>query len=190
MKLYGNSPSPFVRHCHIALLESGLEFEFIHADSSSSTLLSPLQKIPYLEYEENGKTRMLTDSSSILRYIRELSGKVYLPTVAELNDFCAINTLIDAQVNLFLLKKEGLTPESVNYLKRQQSRIQTGLRELEKGHYAAQAPWTDVELRLGCFLDWNRFRKHFGTEEFPNLNKLLESLDKYPYFKQTSPFDA
>lgn len=189
MKLYGNSPSPFVRHCHIALLESGLDFEFIQADAKVSTKLSPMQRIPFLEYEMDGKTNMLTDSSSILRFIRELSGQVYLPTVKDLNDFCAVNTMIDAQVNVFLLKKEGLTPESIPYLQRQQNRIQTGLSELEKYSFSEQAPWSDVELRLGCFLDWNRFRKHFSVESYPNLIALLERMDEYPYFKQTTPVE-
>ena len=190
MKLYGNSPSPFVRHCHIALLESGLDFEFIHADAKVSTQLSPMQRIPFLEYAKDGETKMLTDSSSILRFIREHSGRVYLPRVEDLNDFCAVNTLIDAQVNLFLLKKEGLMPESIPYLQRQQNRIQTGLSDFEKHTYSEQAPWTDVELRLACFLDWNRFRKHFSVEPFPNLISLLERLDEYAPFKETAPVDS
>ena len=75
MKLYGNSPSPFVRHCRIALLESGLDFEFIHdIDYQMSKKLSPTQKIPFLEYGEAGATKMLTDSTSILRYVREQAG--------------------------------------------------------------------------------------------------------------------
>ncbi|MDC1436395.1 glutathione S-transferase family protein [Gammaproteobacteria bacterium] len=189
MKLYGNSPSPYVRHCRIALIECGLDYEFIQADAALSEKLSPMQKIPFLEYSLEGRTEMLTDSSSILRYIREKAGQKFLPTVAELNDFCAVNTLIDAQVNLFLLKREGLTPESVSYLKRQESRIQTGFQEFEARHYSKQAPWTDVELRLACFLDWVRFRKHFSLEPYPVLSNFLEGLDEYEPFLETTIVD-
>ena len=51
MKIYGNSPSPFVRHCRIALIESGLDFEFlIDTDYQLSRQRSPTQRIPFLEY--------------------------------------------------------------------------------------------------------------------------------------------
>ncbi|MBN4075718.1 MAG: glutathione S-transferase [SAR86 cluster bacterium] len=191
MKLYGNSPSPFVRHCRIALIESGLDFEFlIDTDYKLSQERSPTQKIPFLEYEGNGKNKVLTDSSSILRYIRERAGQVYLPTVEDMNSFCTVNTLVDTQVNLFLFKKEGFTPENVKYLQRQQNRIQTGLAEFENADLAKQAPWSDVELRLACFLGWVRFRKHFSLDAYPKLVAFLESMDEYPPFKETHPVDA
>jgi len=189
MKLYGNLPSPYVRHCQIALIEGELEYEFIQTDSSLSEKLSPMQKIPFLEYSEAGQTKMLTDSNSILRYIRESCDKTYLATVDDLNDFCAISTLIDAQVNLFLLKKEGLNSDKVPYLKRQENRIQTSLNEFEAMNLSEQAPWSDVELRLACFLDWIRFRKHFSLESFPRMVAFLERMDEYPPFIETTIVD-
>ena len=186
MKLYGNSPSPYVRHCRIALIEGGLEYEFIQADASLSEKLSPMQKIPFLEYPEAGQTKLLTDSTSILRYIRETSDQTFLATVEAMNDYCAVTTLIDAQVNLFLLKREGLNPDKVSYLKRQENRIQTGLKEFEAMKFSEQAPWSDVELRLACFLDWVRFRKHFSLEAYPKLVAFLERLDEYPPFIETT----
>jgi len=191
MKIYGNSPSPFVRHCRIALIESGLDFEFlIDTNYKLSQERSPTQKIPFLEYEENGETKVLTDSSSILRYVREKSGQVFLPTVEVLNNFCTVNTLIDAQVIIFLFKKEGVTSENVNYLKRQENRIQTGLKEFEAMTFSEQAPWSDFEIRLACFLDWVRFRKHFSLDAFPNLLALLARFDKYQPFIETTIVDA
>lgn len=189
MKLYGNSPSPFVRHCRIALIEGEVDFEFIQADAKLSEKLSPMQKIPFLEYSEAGQVKLLTDSASILRYIRESSDQIFLPTVEDMNNFCAVNTLIDAQVNLFLLKKEGCKPDEIPYLKRQENRIQTGLKEFEVMSFAEQAPWSDVELRLACFLDWIRFRKHFSLESYPSLVAFLERLDEYPPFMDTSIVD-
>jgi glutathione S-transferase len=191
MKLYGNKLSPFVRHCRIAFMESGLDVEFIEdTDYQMSKRLSPTQRIPFLEYELDGETRMLTDSSSIIRFIRECSGGSFLPTVDDLNDYCAINTLNDAQVNLFLLKKEGLGPENVKYLQRQQDRIQTGLQEFERRQWPTQPPWDDVVLRLVCFLDWVRFRKHFSLEPFPQLQGLLARFDEYGPFQETAPVEA
>lgn len=191
MKLYGNKLSPFVRHCRVAFLESGLAFDFIlDTDYQKSKAMSPTQRIPFLEYEAGGKTGLLTDSTSILRFIRESTGADFLPTVEQLNDYCTVNTLIDSQVNLFLLKKEGLTPENVSYLQRQQNRIQTGLQEFEQRRWPIEAPWDDVTLRLGCFLDWVRFRKHFSLEPFPGLLALLARLDAYEPFQQTAPVEG
>ncbi len=190
MKLYGNKLSPFVRHCRIAFLESGLDFEFIEdTDYQMSKRLSPTQRIPFLEYALDGQVKMLTDSTSIIRFIRERSGCSFLATVDELNDYCAINTLNDAQVNLFLLKKEGLGPENVKYLQRQQDRIQTGLQEFEQRQWPTQPPWNDVILRLACFLDWVRFRKHFSLEPFPQLQDLLVHVDQYGPFQETAPIE-
>ncbi len=168
MKLYGNSPSPYVRHCRIALIECGLDYEFIQADAALSEKLTPMQKIPFLEYSVAGKTEMLTDSTSILRYIREKSGQNFLATVEELNDFCAVNTLIDAQVNLYLLKREGLTSENVSYLKRQENRIQTGFKEFEARHFQSRRP--GLMLNSG----WHAFLTGFVSE-----NTLVLSLIRF-----------
>jgi len=43
LELYGSYTSPFVRHCRIALLESGLAFTFVETDQVSSAKLSPTQ---------------------------------------------------------------------------------------------------------------------------------------------------
>lgn len=189
MKLYGNSPSPYVRHCQIALIEGGIDYELIQADAKLSEKLSPMQKIPFLEYSEAGQSKLLTDSTSILRFIRERSDQKFLPTVEEMNNYCAVTTLMDAQLNLFVLKKEGCNPDEVPYLKRQENRIETGLKEFEKMSFAEQAPWSDVEIRLACFLDWVRFRKHFSLEAYPRLMAFLERLDEYPPFKDTTIVD-
>ncbi len=131
----------------------------------------------------------MTDSSSILRYVREKSGQVYLPTVEEFNNFCTVTTLMDAQVNIFLLKKEGLTSDKVNYLKRQENRIQTGLAEFETMGLSSLKAWSDVELRLACFLDWVRFRNQFSLENFPELLAFLENVGTYPPFIETTIVD-
>ncbi|MDG2091120.1 MAG: glutathione S-transferase family protein [Gammaproteobacteria bacterium] len=190
IKLYGNSASPYVRHCQIALIECGMGYEFVQTDAGLSAKLSPMQKIPFFEYSEDGQIKMLTDSTSILRYTREKSGQIFLATVEELNDYCSVNTLIDAQLNLFLLKIEGVNSENVSYLKRQENRIKTGLKEFEVMSFSEQAPWSDAELRLACFLAWVRFRKHFSLKPYPNLNNLLDRLDIYPPFIETAIVDS
>jgi len=187
VELYGSYTSPFVRHCRIALLESGVPFTFVEIDASVSAKLSPLQKVPFLKYSQNGKEQQLTDSSAILKYLRESGGKSFMPDVEKFNAFCAANTLMDTAINLFYLEKDGVTPKESAYLARQQSRLQTGLAELEKLSFSSAAPFDDTELRIACFLDWALFRNRITLDAYPNLQKFLAGIRQYPHFASTVP---
>jgi len=187
VELYGSYTSPFVRHCRIALLETGLSFTLVEIDASVSAKLSPLQKVPFLKYSQNGKEKQLTDSSAILKYIRETSGKAFMPDVDRFNIYCSANTLMDTAINLFYLEKDGVTPKESAYLSRQQSRMQTGLAELEKLSFSSVAPFDDTELRIACFLDWALFRNRITLESYPNLQKFLTAIRQYPHFAATVP---
>lgn len=187
MELYGSYTSPFARHCRIALLESGISFLFVETDAAGSAKLSPMQKVPFLKYSKNGKDIQLTDSSAILKHIRESSGLAYMPDVERFNAFCSANTLMDTAINLFYLEKDGVTPKESAYLARQQSRLQTGLAELEKVKLSGAAPYDDTELRIACFLDWALFRQRLTLEAYPNLQKFLAGIRQYPPFASTVP---
>jgi glutathione S-transferase len=192
MELYGSYTSPFVRHCRIALLESDLAFNFVETDAVGSAKLSPMQKVPFLKYTENGKEKMLTDSSAILKLIREHSpdkqgGKPFFADVERFNSFCSANTLMDTAINLFYLERDGITAEQSAYVKRQQSRLQTGLAELNRLKLAPAAPYDDAELRIACFLDWALFRNRITLDGFPNLQAFLDGIRQYPSFTTTVP---
>jgi glutathione S-transferase len=187
MELYGSYTSPFVRHIRIALLESGLPFTFVETDAVGSAKLSPMQKVPFLKYSEHGKEEMLTDSSAILKLIREQSGRPFFADLERFNSYCSANTLMDTAINLFYLEKDGITAEQSAYVKRQQSRLQTGLAELNHLKLASAAPYDDAELRIACFLDWALFRQRIALDGFPNLQKFLEGIRKYPHFAATAP---
>lgn len=187
MELYGSYTSPFVRHCRIALLESGLSFTLVEIDASVSAKLSPMQKVPFLKYSQNGKEKQLTDSSAILKYIRESSGKAFMPELDRFNAFCSANTLMDTAINLFYMEKDGVTPKESAYLARQQSRMQTGLVELEKLSLSSAAPFDDTELRIACFLDWALFRNRITLESYPKLKRFIDNIRQYPHFAATTP---
>ena len=191
MELYGSYTSPFVRHIRIALLETGLPFTFVETDAAGSAKLSPTQKVPFLKYSEHGKQHMLTDSSAILKYIREKSGGTFFSdvrnTLEAYNAFCTANTLLDTAINLFYLEKDGVTPKTSAYLARQQSRLQTGLAELEKLALSSQAPFDDAELRIACFLGWALFRNRLTLEGLPKLQIFLDGINRYPPFAATAP---
>jgi len=187
MELYGSYTSPFARHCRIALLESTFPFTFVETDAVGSARLSPTQKVPFLKYQEKGAEEMLTDSSAILKIIREESGSFFFKNVQEYNSYCTANTLLDTAINLFYLEKENLTPKTSTYLARQQSRMETGMTELNKLKFSTAAPFNDAELRIACFLDWALFRNRITLDAYPNLKVFLDNIRRYPHFASTAP---
>jgi glutathione S-transferase len=183
MKLYGSYTSPFVRHCRIVLLESQEGFEFIETDQASSALKSPTKRVPFLEDDEI----FLTDSSSIIKYLREKNGKPFCQSAQELDNLCLVNTALDATVNLFFLKRDGVDIEQIPYLQRQAARIQSTLAELNLLKLANSAPYSDTELRLACFIGWAKFRKQMELSEFENLERFYAGILEYPFFQATEP---
>lgn len=192
MKLYGSFTSPFVRHCRIALLEGQaqgtLECEFIETDIVSSGKLSPTKKVPFLTDSKDSKEIELTDSASILMYLREQSGQTFFNDATDFNLFCNVNTVLDASVNLFFLElKDNILPTEGSYLERHRERVISALTYFNESKYSTQAPFTDGELRLACFLDWGLFRNRISLEGLENLQALLNAAREYDVFSQTAP---
>lgn len=183
MKLYGSYTSPFVRHCRIALLETKLECEFIETDQASSATQSPTKRVPFLQ---DGDI-FLTDSSSILKHIREKAGTAFLSNTSELDLFSMVNTALDATVNLFFLERDGVDLQAFEYTRRQAARIESSLAELNALALSAQAPYTDVDLRLACYLFWGLFRKRINIDTHENLQQFLAGINKYQPFADTAP---
>lgn len=186
MDLYGSYTSPFVRHCRIALLESGLSFEFHETDYSTSAQKSPSKKVPFLQ---DGAIA-LYDSASIVRHIRTRAGQSFMASIEEYDQFLMVNTSLDALVNIFLLGKEGVTPENNAYLARQQARVESSLAHLNDLTVPAELPLNDAQLRLACYLGWVRFRNLMDLQKYPQLLRLLTLADGYPAFNDTAPPSA
>jgi len=183
MKLYGSYTSPYVRHCRIALLEAGSVFEFIETDQTVSANKSPTKRVPFLE---DGNI-FLTDSSAIIRYIREKVGTTFLPSIEELNQFCLVNSALDSCANLFFLQRDGVDIAAFDYTRRQKARIESSLIELNSLNLPMQAPYNDVHLRLACFLAWSLFRNRIQIDAYKNLQNFLGKFDNYQPFFDTAP---
>lgn len=184
MKLYGSFTSPFVRHCRIALLDTGLECEFIETDAAGSSRLSPTKKVPFLQDDKI----QLTDSSSILKYLREKAGQEFLSDIEDFDLFCMVNTVLDASVNVFFCERlDGLTANDSKYLKRHNDRIKTALKELNGRQLPTQLPLTDGQLRLACYLDWALFRQRVTLDGLDNLTHFLTLARSSDSFLKTTP---
>jgi glutathione S-transferase len=183
MKLYGSYTSPFVRHCRIVLLETNYTCEFIETDQATSAIKSPTKRVPFLE---DGDV-FLTDSISILKYLREKAGQAYLPSTEELNQFCIVNTALDTTANLFFLERDGVALQAYEYTRRQSSRIVSSLDEINKLALPEQAPYNDVHLRLACYLGWGLFRNRINIDTHQNLKIFLAGISHYKPFVDTAP---
>jgi glutathione S-transferase len=184
MKIYGSFTSPFVRHCRIALLETGQPCEFIEIDAEQSAQISPTKKVPLLV---DGNIT-LTDSSSILRYIRGKSGTPFMEDILDFELFNMTNTVLDASVNVFFLEKfDNVTDEQSSYVARQKSRVLSGLEALNEAEISAELPLSDGLIRLACFLDWGVFRDRIELKKLNNLTRLLDVARMDNNFIKTVP---
>lgn len=186
MKLYGSYTSPFVRHVRMVLQETQQPCEFIEIDQSGSAAKSPTQRVPFLE---DGDI-FLTDSASIIKYLREKSGQTFCKSAQELDQLCLVNTALDTTVNLFFLKRDGVVISQVPYLQRQAARIQTTLAELDQSaivKIVADGQFNDAQLRLGCFMGWSKFREQIDFSPFANLENFYLQICNYLPFNATQP---
>ncbi len=187
MRLYGTYTSPYVRHCRIALIETGQDYELIETDYAQSARLAPAKRVPFLEAGDT----VLNDSLSILKFVRESAGRAFLPDLADCDLFALTNTALDTAINLFLLEKDGLTSEDSGYLGRQDARVGDVLDALESRTAArpqGNRDWTDGELRLSCFLGWALFRERLTLDRHPALADFLAAMQEYRPFSETEPF--
>jgi len=183
MKLYGSYTSPFVRHCRIVLAHSRLDCEFVETDYAQSAEQSPTCRVPFL----TDGTRMLTDSASIVRYLREAAGQAFCPDIDEFDLFLLVDTVMDSTVNLFLLEKDGATPETSAYLARQQRRVEQTLDELDRRVEGVDDHSGDGMIRLGCFLSWALFRERLSLADHPALAEVQRQFESDPTIAATHP---
>ncbi len=194
MKLYGSYTSPFVRHVRIALLETQQAFEFIETDQAGSSAQSPTQRVPFLQ---DGDV-FLTDSASIIKYLREKAGQSYCHSAQELDQLCLVNTALDATVNVFFIKRDGVDVTAVPYLQRQTARVQSTLGELNRSDITrvntaaanSSRPYSDAQLRLACFMGWAKFRNQIDFSAFESLENFYRQISHYAPFAATQPPQA
>lgn len=183
MILYGSYTSPYVRHCRIELAQAGLEYKFVETDYAASDSGSPTKRVPFLA---DGDVT-LTDSSSILLHLRNRQNKPFIQDAQEMDIFCMANTALDTAINLFLLEREGQTPDNNAYLARQSKRVESALKALEGADLESLPALNLVETRIGCFLAWGLFRNRFEIDDHVKLQNLLARCNEWPLFADTAP---
>ena len=163
-----------------------MEYELVETDYAGSDRGSPSKRVPFLQ---DGDIK-LTDSSSILLHLKQKQG---LPGFVDVQDFelyALANTIMDTEINLFLLTKEEGTFTENDYVKRQRARVQSGLAQLNVIMESARVSghqYTDGQIRLACLLDWGLYRKRFSLDEFSALQRFLLIIQTWDVFESTHP---
>ncbi|MBY6211619.1 glutathione S-transferase [Microbulbifer agarilyticus] len=184
MKLFGSFTSPFVRHCRIALMQSGLDWEMVELDiHTSKDPGTPTLRVPFLE---DGALN-LTDSTSIVKYVREKAGQEFIGDIQDLDRYCLANTLLDSAINLFLLERSGLDLNDNVYTRRQQKRVESILGELNSAPLPVVGEFNDADYRVAVGVAWGQFRNRFSIAGHENLQRLLEIASEDPTFVATAP---
>lgn len=196
IRLYGTVTSPYVRRVRIVAEELGLPITLIdtavEAGQAELRSKSPIWKVPAAEIEG----RLVFDSHVITELLLAREGKGPI-AIWQLDDVEARNALnvvdgaLDALINVFYLRKEGVDVDQVPYLKKQQERAKASLDWLET---AAHEPFVTShktlglpEIALGTALAWMRFRNAYPIERHPRLLRCLDALEKRASFAATQP---
>lgn len=173
MRLYGTTTSPFVRRVRVVATEVGRPFELVNTthDDGQARLLhaSPIWKVPVVEVDG----RVLYDSRVIIDWLTTFHGwgamKPPRDRWHEANLVNAIDGALESGVQLFYLRREGVTVDDLPYGARQRERIASVFDWLagQLGHHGFGDGLGLAELSLLCTLDWMAFRDVYPADRVP-----------------------
>ncbi len=172
MKLYGTTTSPFVRRVRVVAQELGLTIDRVDTatDAGMAQLreLTPIHKVPVAVVD--GRT--LFDSRAIIAWLTTTRGYGDLAPPRdpwrEGNVVNAIDAALDAVIQLFYLRRDGVAIDGTPYATRQLQRADAifawlATQELSTTQFGL------AELSLVCALDWMEFRATYPTERAAGL---------------------
>jgi len=193
MKLYGTTTSPFVRRVRVVAAELGETIERVDTatDAGMQALreVTPIGKVPIAIVD--GRT--LFDSRVIIDWLVTTRGwgELAPPRDAwrEANQINAIDAALDAVIQLFYLRRDGVAIDGTPYAVRQLERadaifgwlagqLSAGLLSIER--------FGLPELALVSALDWMDFRKTYPTER-ANLDGVRRAWAERPSLVATPP---
>lgn len=183
MQLHGSLTSPYVRHCRIVLLGGGIPFTLVETDYAASAAESPAMSVPFLRHGD----LFLTDSSVILQYARRLRTEPFLEDLGDSQRYFLATAGLGAAINVHLLARDGVTPETSPYVARQARRVEATLAALEADCPPVERSPSDGALRTACFLGWGLFRRRVSLEAYPALRDFLRAMEALPHVRETAP---
>lgn len=195
MKIYGTTTSPFVRRAVVVATELGEPTERIDTapDAGQQALraVSPIRKVPVAEID--GK--LIYDSHVIIEYLTLTRGWGTLSPTRdrwrEQNIINAIDGALDAVIQLFYLRRDGVAIDGTPYAERQLARTDAIVTWLTTQLAADRCSFTGdfglCELALISALDWMEFRKTYPTERAAGVESVRAAWRDRPSLVSTQP---
>ena len=195
MKLYGTTTSPFVRRVRVVAAEVGEAVDRIDTapDAGQAALreISPIRKVPVALVD--GRT--IYDSHQIIDWLVTTRGWHDLAPPRDSwhqrNVVNAIDAALDAVIQLFYLRRDGVAIEGSAYEKRQLDRadaifawLGTQLTDDGRGFGGG---FGLAELALVTTLDWMDFRKAYPTDRAGDVETVRQAWRERPSLASTRP---
>jgi glutathione S-transferase len=189
LQILGSRTSPFVRRVRVVATELGVPFALIDTTTDAGlrrlTEISPIAKIPVALF---GAEVVLDSHTIVDRLLAEHGyGPLRPPAdpAAEIRIGHVIDGALDAAINAFYLRKDGVAPGTVAYVDKQDRRVDSALSWLE-------AHWRPDHLGIPeiaaiTMLDWMAFRSVRDLTRWPTLAALQVAHHERPSFADTRP---
>lgn len=172
MKIYGTTTSPFTRRVRVVAAEIGEPVDRVDTstDEGQGALraISPIRKVPVAMIDD----RLLYDSLVIIDYLTMTRGYGGIEPPRdrwrERNLVHAIDAALDATIQLFYLRRDGVAIDGTPYATRQMDRADAVFgwlaAQLAPDRRTFSTGFGLAELALICALDWMDLRKTYPTE--------------------------
>jgi glutathione S-transferase len=195
MKLFGTTTSPYVRRIRVIAAELGEPVDRVDTatDAGMAELraISPIRKVPVAVVD--GRT--LYDSRVIGAWLIGTRGWHDLapprdPWRTE-NIQNAIDAVLDSVIQLFYLRRDGVSIDDTPYGRRQLERADAIFAwlgtQLASDGKSFETGFGLAELSLVCALDWMDFRASFPTERAAAVASVRAAWRDRPSLVQTHP---
>ncbi|MBA3455930.1 MAG: glutathione S-transferase family protein [Deltaproteobacteria bacterium] len=195
MKLYGTTTSPFVRRVAIVAAEIGIELERVDTatDAGQAALreVTPIRKVPVAIADDATlfDSRVIIDWMTAYRGFGGLAGT--REPFREANLVNAIDAALDAVIQLFYLRRDGVAIDGTPYATRQLDRADAIFAWLGTQLAPDRRGFSEglglPEITLVCGLDWMDFRKAYPTERAGAVESVRAAWAERPSFAATRP---
>jgi glutathione S-transferase len=192
-RLFGTKTSPYVRRVRIVSHELGVEYDWtdVSTDDGQAELrrTNPLWKVPTMVVGPH----VLLESREINRYLMSSFGPkdLHQPSADDLDALAFSNVVdgaLDALINAFYLRRDGVATDDVAYAQKQVERAANAMAWLEsRDDQLAIDRFGLLEIGLMTALDWMRFRDTYAIERHPQLIAVLERWAERPSVRDTAP---
>lgn len=189
MKLYGTVTSPFTRRVRIVAAELGEPIEWIDTatEAGQATLreVSPIRKVPVAVID--GRT--VFDSHAIVAWLVTTRGHGAIAPPSdpwhERNVIHAVDAAIDSVIQLFYLRRDGVSVDDTPFAKRHMERTDAIMQWLGTRVPADQLGLAQISVI--CALDWMDLRKTYPTERAAGLAPIRAAWADRPSIVASRP---